>query len=125
MASREREIASREAEIAAEEAAAAKAQAARAAQAHAVAADEMAARYRQQLATQRQAEGDVSLLQQVASKEAAEAAEEAATLKELRKAQMDRPPPVAMKKNAETGEMEKFESPALKDDLPQEVRATL
>ena len=27
---------------------------------------------------------------------------------------------MAMKKNAETGEMEKFESPALKDDLPQE-----
>ena len=25
-----------------------------------------------------------------------------------------------MKKNAETGEMEKFESPALKDDLPEE-----
>ena len=33
---------------------------------------------------------------------------------------MDRPPPVAMKKNPITGEMEKFESPALKDDLPDE-----
>ena len=67
----------------------------------------------------------VEAILEIELEKAAEAAEEAATLKELRKAQMDRPPPVAMKKNAETGEMEKFESPALKDDLPQEVRATL
>ena len=52
------------------------------------------------------------------SKAEAEKAKE--TMKALRKAQMDKPPPVAMKKNPITGEMEKFESEALKDDLPEE-----
>ena len=47
-------------------------------------------------------------------------AAEQATLKALRKQQMDRPPPVAMKRNPETGEMEEFHSDALKDDLPEE-----
>ena len=77
-------------------------------------------------------------------------ASEQATLKALRKQQMDKPPPVAMKKNPETvrnltahsqsilapeclcsrelvlcvcwaqGEMEEFHSQALQDDLPSE-----
>ena len=51
---------------------------------------------------------------------AAEAAKQKETMKALRKAQMDKPPPVAMKKNPVTGKMEKFESEALKDDLPDE-----
>ena len=51
---------------------------------------------------------------------AVDLAAEQATLKALRKQQMDRPPPVAMKKNPETGEMEEFHSDALKDDLPDE-----
>ena len=51
---------------------------------------------------------------------AAEAEKAKETMKALRKAQMDKPPPVAMKKNPKTGEMEKFESEALKDDLPEE-----
>ena len=32
----------------------------------------------------------------------------------------DRPPPVAMKRNPVTGEMEEFHSEKLKDDLPEE-----
>jgi hypothetical protein len=51
---------------------------------------------------------------------AAEAAKAKETMKALRAAQMDKPPPVAMKKNPKTGKMEKFESSALKDDLPDE-----
>ena len=51
---------------------------------------------------------------------AAEAEKAKETMKALRKAQMDKPPPVAMKRNPVTGEMEKFESDALKDDLPDE-----
>lgn len=51
---------------------------------------------------------------------AAEAEKAKATMKALRAAQMNKPPPVAMKKNPITGEMEKFESPALKDDLSDE-----
>eukprot|EP01043_Picozoa_sp_COSAG02_P050430 COSAG02_NODE_5182_length_4563_cov_4.094982_7_plen_221_part_00 len=51
---------------------------------------------------------------------AAEAEKAKETMKALRKAQMDKPPPVAMKKNPITGKMEKFESEALKDDLPEE-----
>ena len=55
---------------------------------------------------------------------AAEAEKAKETMKALRKAQMDKPPPVAMKKNPITGEMEKFESEALKDDLPEEEAET-
>ena len=51
---------------------------------------------------------------------AAEAAKQKEVMKALRKSQMDKPPPVAMKKNPITGEMEKFESAALQDDLPSE-----
>ena len=78
---------------------------------------------------------------------AVDLASEQATLKALRKQQMDKPPPVAMKKNPETvrnltahsqttwrqsvcahascvcwaqGEMEEFHSHALQDDLPSE-----
>ena len=51
---------------------------------------------------------------------AAEAAKAKEVMKELRKSQMDKPPPVAMKKDPVTGEMVKFESEALKDDLPDE-----
>ena len=51
---------------------------------------------------------------------AAEAEKAKETMKALRKAQMDKPPPVAMKKDPKTGEMVKFESEALKDDLPEE-----
>jgi hypothetical protein len=51
---------------------------------------------------------------------AAEAAKVKETMKALRAAQMDKPPPVAMKLNKATGLMEKFESNALKDDLPSE-----
>ena len=36
----------------------------------------------------------------------------------------DQPPPTAMKHNPVTGEMEKFESEALKDDLPEEEEET-
>ena len=55
---------------------------------------------------------------------AAEAEKAKETMKALRKAQMDKPPPVAMKRNPTTGEMEKFESSALKDDLPDEEAET-
>ena len=51
---------------------------------------------------------------------AAEAAKQKEVMKALRKSQMDKPPPVAMKKDPVTGEMVKFESEALKDDLPEE-----
>ena len=51
---------------------------------------------------------------------AAEAAKAKETMKALRAAQMNKPPPIAMKKNPITGEMEKFESPALQDDLGDE-----
>ena len=57
---------------------------------------------------------------QVAVDLAAEAAKQKEIMKELRKSQMDKPPPVAMKKDPKTGEMVKFESDALKDDLPDE-----
>lgn len=50
---------------------------------------------------------------------AAEAAKMKETMKALRKAQMDKPPPVAMKLNKETGEMEKFVSSALTDDFAE------
>jgi hypothetical protein len=51
---------------------------------------------------------------------AAEAAKQKEVMKALRKSQMDKPPPVAMKKDPKTGEMVKFESAALQDDLPEE-----
>ena len=37
----------------------------------------------------------------------------------------DKPPPVAMKKNKETGELEEFHSTALQDDLPDEEEETV
>ena len=37
---------------------------------------------------------------------------------------MDLPPPVAMKRNPITGEMEQFHSEKLKDDLPEEEEET-
>ena len=55
---------------------------------------------------------------------AAEAEKAKETMKALRKAQMNKPPPVAMKKDPKTGEMVKFESDALKDDLPEEEAET-
>jgi hypothetical protein len=56
---------------------------------------------------------------------AAEAAKQKEIMKALRASQMDKPPPVAMKKNPITGKMEKFESAALQDDLPdEEVRTS-
>lgn len=50
---------------------------------------------------------------------AEEARKAKATMKALRASQMDKPPPVAMKLNKETGEMEKFVSSALTDDFAE------
>ena len=58
--------------------------------------------------------------EQVAVDLAEEARKMKETMKALRASQMDKPPPVAMKLNKKTCQMEKFESSALQDDLPDE-----
>jgi hypothetical protein len=61
--------------------------------------------------------------EQVAVDLAAEAKKAKDTMKALRASQMDKPPPVAMKLNKKTGQMEKFVSAALEDGFAEEEAA--